>query len=64
MGIRVLMMSHHSESEEFDRYEFSQLSRPLELFAKWRSVGCRELFGGFFRAPDELVNAFLDGSIP
>jgi hypothetical protein len=61
LGIEVVTMTHDSAIEHLDRYELRHLHRPFELFAKWKAEGCNELFGGYFRAPDALVDAYLAG---
>ncbi|HEY4328118.1 MAG TPA: hypothetical protein VGN88_00155 [Phycisphaerae bacterium] len=70
--IGVNGMHHSSILEEKDRRHppFSMIEEkkrfdPFEIFQKWRSEGCDEMFGAHFKVPRELIEQYeKDNPVP
>jgi hypothetical protein len=54
-GVAVSFMFHRSDIDDLGRATYHQPTNPEEVFGKWKSEGCNELFGAWFNVRDELL---------
>ncbi|HWE96516.1 MAG TPA: hypothetical protein VG269_21320 [Tepidisphaeraceae bacterium] len=53
--VAVSLMFHRSDTDDLGRATYDLPTNPEEVFAKWKSEGCNELFGAWFNVPDDLL---------